>query len=163
MTELLEAIASWRTVLIAVAAFGFAPGFILRLAVKIYPRTNPRRQEIIADLYVMSRIERPFYVAEQLETVLFEGLSQQTAYRRLRRRAKRDLLFMEAVIEAIDSDDQLVELERIARKFNLLVTYSTGVNRALAPNQIGLNMMGIYERREQATKTLKLLNSSRPA
>jgi len=41
MTELLEAIASWQTLALALLVFGFAPGFVLRLLVKIYPRDDP--------------------------------------------------------------------------------------------------------------------------
>ena len=97
MVELFDAVTSWRSVLVAVGAFGFAPGFVLRLAVKIYPRDDPRRQEVIADLYVMRRIERPFYVAEQLETVLVEGLPERLSRmasrvlrpQRVRRRIRR--------------------------------------------------------------------------
>jgi len=74
MTELLQAITSWRSLLFVVVVFGFAPGFILRLLVKVYPRDDPRRQELVAELYTKGRIERLFFVAEQLETVLIEGV-----------------------------------------------------------------------------------------
>ena len=33
-----------------------------------------RRDELLAQLYVLGRVERPFFVAQQLETVLFEGI-----------------------------------------------------------------------------------------
>jgi len=74
MPELLKAVASWQNLLLVILVFGFAPGFCLRLIVLAYPRSNPRRKELIAELYVRSRIERPLWVAEQLETALFEGL-----------------------------------------------------------------------------------------
>ena len=77
MTELFDAIASWQTSILVVVAFGFMPGFILRLLVKIYPHKDPRRQELVAELYAMKRIKRPLFVAEQLETVLFEGIPQR--------------------------------------------------------------------------------------
>ncbi|MGH3692889.1 MAG: NACHT domain-containing protein [Pseudonocardiaceae bacterium] len=86
MTELIDMVASWRTLLLAVAVFGFAPGFTLRLLVKIYPRDDPRRQELVAELYSRKRIERPLWVAEQLETVLFEGLPHRVVA--LRRQAR---------------------------------------------------------------------------
>jgi hypothetical protein len=81
MSELIEAVASpWNLVLIVIV-FGFLPGFTLRALVRIYPPDDPRRHELVAQLYVLNRIERPLFVAEQLETVLFEGVGA-----RLRRR-----------------------------------------------------------------------------
>ena len=53
--------------------FGFAPGFVLRLLVLIYPKNDPRRQELVAELYTLGRVERLLFVGEQLETALFEG------------------------------------------------------------------------------------------
>jgi hypothetical protein len=77
MTELLDTVVSWRSLLLVVVVFGFAPGFCLRLLVRAYPRSDPRRTELIAELYTVPRIERPLWVAEQLETALFEGLPRR--------------------------------------------------------------------------------------
>ncbi|MGH2843465.1 MAG: hypothetical protein ACRDKL_07770, partial [Solirubrobacteraceae bacterium] len=44
-----------------------------------YPRTDPRRAELIAELYAVTRIQRPLWVAEQLEVALFEGLGNRLA------------------------------------------------------------------------------------
>lgn len=74
MSELVELVASWHSVLLVILVFGFAPGFVLRLLVMIYPRDDPRRRELVAELYAQKRVERTLWVAEQLETVLFEGL-----------------------------------------------------------------------------------------
>ncbi|HET9255492.1 MAG TPA: hypothetical protein VFO16_09850 [Pseudonocardiaceae bacterium] len=75
MTELLHTVASWPSLLLVVLVFGFAPGFCLRLIVLAYPRNDPRRTELIAELYAaVPRLQRPLWVAEQLETALFEGL-----------------------------------------------------------------------------------------
>lgn len=49
MAELLEAVASWPTLLFIVIVFGFAPRFCLRLIVLAYPRSDPRRAELIAN------------------------------------------------------------------------------------------------------------------
>jgi DNA-binding transcriptional MerR regulator len=50
------------------------PGFILRLVVRLYPKGNPRRMELIGELYAMPHWRRPWFVAEQFETALSEGL-----------------------------------------------------------------------------------------
>jgi hypothetical protein len=74
MPELMEAIASWQNLLLIVVVFGIAPGLCLRLIVRAYPRSHPRRTELITQLYAMPRIQRLLWVAEQLEIALFEGL-----------------------------------------------------------------------------------------
>jgi hypothetical protein len=74
MAALFHAVLSWHTLLVIVLMFGFVPGFVLRLLVMIYPRDAPRRDELVAQLYTLGRLERPLFVAEQLETVLFEGV-----------------------------------------------------------------------------------------
>jgi len=81
MTELLEAIKVWPSLLVVVVVFGLAPGLCLRLIVLGYPPADPRRSELIAELYAVPRIQRPLWVAEQLEVTLFEGLGHRT-YRR---------------------------------------------------------------------------------
>jgi hypothetical protein len=65
---------AWPTLGFALLVFGFAPAAVLRLIVLLYPRGHPRRRELLGELYAYPRIERPFWVAEQLETALFEGL-----------------------------------------------------------------------------------------
>jgi hypothetical protein len=79
MDELLEAVASWPSLGLVVVVFGFAPGFCLRLIVLAYPRGDPRRAELIAELYAVPRIQRPLWVAEQLEVALFEGLGHRVS------------------------------------------------------------------------------------
>jgi hypothetical protein len=93
MAELFEAVASWRNLLMVLVVFGFAPGFVLRLLVRLYPKDDPRRRELIAELYAMPRRERPLWVAEQLETVLFEGLPSRI--RRLWHHACRTWRFVQ--------------------------------------------------------------------
>ena len=90
MAELLEAVVSWPGLLLVLLVFGFAPGFCLRLIVLAYPRGDPRRAELIAELYAVPRIERPLWVAEQLEVALFEGLAHRvsTVIRRLTSRGR---------------------------------------------------------------------------
>ncbi|MGH3784090.1 MAG: hypothetical protein ACRDRO_26595 [Pseudonocardiaceae bacterium] len=85
MADLLAAVASWRSLVLVFFVFGFAPGFCLRLIVLAYPRGDPRRTELIAELYAVPRIERPLWVAEQLEVALFEGLSHRVRARHVAR------------------------------------------------------------------------------
>ncbi len=79
MAELFEAVASLSTLLMVLLVFGFAPGFVLRLLVLAYPRSDPRRRELISELYAVPRIQRPLWVAEQLEVALFEGLAHRAS------------------------------------------------------------------------------------
>jgi len=74
MTGMIAQLLAWPTLGVALLVFGFAPGVCLRLIVLFYPRGNLRRRELLGELYAVPRIERPFWVAEQLEVALFEGL-----------------------------------------------------------------------------------------
>ena len=74
MTGMIAQLLAWPTLGVALLVFGFAPGVVLRLIVLFYSRGNPRRQELLGELYAVPRVERPFWVAEQLEVALFEGL-----------------------------------------------------------------------------------------
>lgn len=90
MTDLLVGGSAWWAIPAAVftfgAVFGFFPGFVLRLLVLLYPADDPRRRELIAELYVLGRMERIEWVFQQLETALFEGVSARREQRRDRRR-----------------------------------------------------------------------------
>jgi len=79
MTDLIDAAAVWPTLLIALIVFGCAPNLMLRLLLLAYPKDHPQRTAIWADLRAVPRWERPFWVCEQIDGVLVEGL-------RLRRR-----------------------------------------------------------------------------
>lgn len=75
VAKLLDSLASWPTLLLAIAFYGFAPGFLLWLIVLTYEREDPRRTELVAELHAVPRLKRPFWVAEQMETALFDGLA----------------------------------------------------------------------------------------
>jgi hypothetical protein len=47
---------------------------LLRLLVLAFPRDDRRRRELLAELHAVPRIERPFWVLEQVEVALFEGI-----------------------------------------------------------------------------------------
>jgi len=85
MDALIFHVISWPTLGCALLVYGFAPGALLRLIVLLYPRGHPRRRELIGELYAYPRIWRPFWVAQQLETALFEGLHGRIAAWRARR------------------------------------------------------------------------------
>lgn len=74
MKPLLELARDWRVLLLVVVAFGLAPGVVLRLLVRAYPRDHPRREELLGELYAMDFVKRPLWVAQQIETAVFEGL-----------------------------------------------------------------------------------------
>jgi DNA-binding transcriptional MerR regulator len=74
MADLIFHVFAWPTFGVALLIFGFAPGAALRLTVLAFSRDDPRRKELVAELYAVPRIERPFWVVEQLEVALLEGL-----------------------------------------------------------------------------------------
>lgn len=77
VTELAAHLVSWQALggfFGVVVVFGFFPGFILRWIVKLYPPRHARRRQLLADMYELPLRKRWFFVAEQFETVLFEGL-----------------------------------------------------------------------------------------
>ena len=59
LTEVFAALMHWPSLVLVVVVFGFAPGVCLRLIVLAYPRSDPRRGELIAELYAVPRMQRP--------------------------------------------------------------------------------------------------------
>jgi Mg-chelatase subunit ChlI len=84
VSEYLDLVKLLPAFLLALLIFGFAPGFILRLLLLLYPRDDARRAELLGELYAMSRVKRPMWVAEQIETALFEGPQRRVRARRAR-------------------------------------------------------------------------------
>lgn len=72
MIELLQVSAS--SGLLLVLALGFAPRLVLRFVLLGFKPEDPRRRELSAELAAIPRRDRPFWVAEQLEVALIEGL-----------------------------------------------------------------------------------------
>ena len=89
MSELIFHVLAWPTVGVALLVFGFTPGAVLRLIALVFHRDDPRRKELLAELHVVPRIERPFWVAEQLEVALFDVLRARLVIRRTEQ-AERD-------------------------------------------------------------------------
>jgi len=86
MTTLLDTLVSPGLYALLIVVYGFAPGFVLRIILKLYPKGHIRRRELVAELYAVKRVVRPLWVAEQVETALFDGLAAR-ARRRARRRS----------------------------------------------------------------------------
>lgn len=117
MAEFIEAVTSWPTLLTVLLVFGFAPGFVLRLIVLAYPKGDPRRRELIAELYIVPRIVRPLWVAEKLEVALFEGVP-----RRLIRLAKYVRLWMAIVKWAFGAfSNDYTKAHRGKKKFTAIL------------------------------------------
>ena len=77
MSTMFDLVASWRSLVAVLLVFGFAPGAMLRVIVLAFHRDDPRRDELVAELYAVPRLERPVWVFEQLEVALFEGLLER--------------------------------------------------------------------------------------
>ncbi|WP_258369088.1 hypothetical protein [Curtobacterium sp. MCPF17_046] len=74
MQQLMSAPAALAGLGVAVIVFGFAPGLVLALIVRLIPDLE-RRHELQAELYAVPYWKRPFWVAEQFEVALRVGLS----------------------------------------------------------------------------------------
>lgn len=74
LADMLPLLESWPAFVLALVVFGLAPGLALRLIVLMFAPDDPRRRELLAELHVVPRWERPFWVVEQLEVAACEGL-----------------------------------------------------------------------------------------
>lgn len=72
--ELIADIINWKWYLLTLLVHGVAPGLLLRVIVLTFERDDPRRQELIAELYGVPFLKRPYWVAQQLETALSAGI-----------------------------------------------------------------------------------------
>lgn len=102
----LDAVLQLKALLGVVLVFGFLPGAVLHLLVLVYPRGHPRREELLAELAVIRRVEKPFWVAEQIAAVLGGGLPARLAAQRSRRAAAR--------LEELRSDQRRFETSLLA-------------------------------------------------
>jgi hypothetical protein len=138
MMSLIYHVLAWPTFFLALLVFGFAPGAALRLIVLAYKRDDPRRQELLSELYAVPRIGRPFWVAQQLETALFDGLRGRLAAQRAKR-------MVPAVIHLVLDDIELT--------LELMVTAE--LKRA------GLPLEGFIEAYDRAVQdgTVKLVHA----
>jgi hypothetical protein len=98
LNELVDALASTSYhlpigAMIFGLTFGLAPGLLLRVIVLLYPKGDPRRTELLAELYdengKRAYLDRVVWVFEQLELALCEGLRLRAGLARKARRRRR--------------------------------------------------------------------------
>jgi hypothetical protein len=65
----------WPLLLIALAVFGFVPGLLTRIMVLAYRRDDPRRRELMAEVYRLPFIQRPVWLAQLAEVAICDGLA----------------------------------------------------------------------------------------
>jgi len=70
----LRFLTSWHYLIASLLVFGIAPRAILRLLVNAWPKNDPVRRALMADLASRPYWQRPLFVAEQFENALFDGL-----------------------------------------------------------------------------------------
>jgi hypothetical protein len=58
----------------SLVVFAIAPGVVLRGLLKAWPKNDPVRDELLADLAMLPFRERPFFVAAQIPNAAFDGL-----------------------------------------------------------------------------------------
>ena len=75
-----------RTWVVALGMFGLLHPLVLRWLVCIFPKSHPRRAELIAELYIRPLHGRLFYVVQCLEVSIAEGLPARHRLRVKRRR-----------------------------------------------------------------------------
>lgn len=77
MNEILAVAANWWSLplglLITGLSLGFAPNFLLRQIVRLYPANDERRTELFAELAALPYLKRIPWVFAQLETGIVDG------------------------------------------------------------------------------------------
>lgn len=94
MTEFLDLVTSWQMLVLVLSVYGIVPGAALRAIVLLYPSGDPRRRELLAELYGIPHKIRPIWVAQQLETAFFDGLVPRLSKRLSKKGAARRLVFV---------------------------------------------------------------------
>lgn len=74
VSGMLDAPMSLQALAMVLVVFGVAPSFVLRFMTLAFHPEDPRRAELRAELHAVPTWERPIWVAQQLEIVLFDGL-----------------------------------------------------------------------------------------
>jgi hypothetical protein len=74
---------------ISLVLFGFMPGALNRAFALFYPIEDPRRNEMVAELYAVPRLDQPWWVFQQSERALFEGLGARRRQKQTQVKASR--------------------------------------------------------------------------
>lgn len=91
----------------------------------LYPRSDPRRAELLAERYKVPRRDRLFWVLEQFETAWFDGREARAEARRAREEVAQAIVvdpFAELVVAANTGDRMAIE-HLIAALRPLIVRY----------------------------------------
>lgn len=80
MSQLLGASGAIGLFVSSLLIFGLAPGMVLAVIVKLFPKDDPRRRELQAELYVVPRWERPFWVFEKLDLAIRTGAAPELGW-----------------------------------------------------------------------------------
>jgi hypothetical protein len=78
-----------RGLAVSLVVFAIAPGVVLRCLLLAWPRDDPVRAELLADLAMLPFRERPFFVASQIPNAVFDGLATRIRVARRSRAARR--------------------------------------------------------------------------
>ncbi|MBB1158489.1 hypothetical protein [Amycolatopsis dendrobii] len=118
MDELAGHVATWGagTLVLTALVFGFFPVFAVNLLARVYPKGHPRRAELVAELHDVPRRERLIWVAEQLATVLFDGVPERVRARRRGASAERERREFEE-LTAVEQMERLRNLIARLRSF----------------------------------------------
>lgn len=146
MTEILSFLASPRALAVALLLLLVAPGPLVRCLVRIYPRDDPRRSELLAELPAVPFSERPFWVLEQVETVLVDGLPSRV--RRLRQRRSQRRSLRARLLASSDAPVMTAGVTSLAVfvLFELLMamTWGTGLAIVFVPFVLVLPALPLY-------------------
>jgi hypothetical protein len=77
--ELLSIQGAIGAFVLSLVIFGFAPGMVLALIVRLIPDRD-RRRELQAELYEVPRWEQPYWVTQQFEVAIRIGLFPQVSW-----------------------------------------------------------------------------------
>lgn len=88
----------------------------------MYPKDDARRRELPAERYAVNLLLRPFWVAQQFETVIFEGTSLRHGGWKINHKEKQmtidsldvfELLALQAIADADVTEDDTVVVQVI--------------------------------------------------
>lgn len=119
---------------VALLVWGPLPGLAIRLIVRSYPKGHDRRNELIAESYVVDTWKRPFWVASQLELGLIEGVKLRRIARKLAKQqnlgpTEAGIIMRESMLQAgspvvISIPESMATTSTIAQLNDLLIRHS---------------------------------------